>query len=123
MGFHPTDTGSIPAFRSNLLSFGMPRYLDPATLEGQQLTLHEQGEGDYAVRVLDHVVGRIMAKPIAGGRLVWFWTITGPYIPADLLPSNGDADTLLEAKAAFRAKFDAWLAWAKDLAHPVTWMS
>lgn len=100
----------------------MPTYLDPAALEGQPLTLHRLADDDYSVRVLDHVAGRIMAKPISGGRVVWFWTLTGPYLPADLQPSQGDAETLLEAKAAFRAKFDRWLAWAKDLQHPVMWM-
>lgn len=100
----------------------MPLYLDPATLEGQQLTLHAIGADDYSVKVLDHVAGRIMVKPLAGGRVVWFWTITGPFIPADLLPSHGEAGTLLEAKAEFRAKFDAWLAWAKMLEQPVMWM-
>lgn len=34
-----------------------------------------------------------------------------------LQPSSGEAETLPEAKAAFRVKFDAWLTWAKDLGH------
>ena len=41
----------------------MPLYIDPASLEGQQLTLHAVGADDYAVRVLDHAAGRIMARP------------------------------------------------------------
>jgi len=100
----------------------LPQYLNPTTLIGQQLTLHTVGADDYAVRVLDHPAGRIMAKPVSGGQVVWFWTLTGPYLPEHLRPSQGDADTLLEAKAAFRAKFDAWLAWAKGLQQPVMWM-
>jgi len=99
----------------------VPLYLDPATLEGQHLLLKETAVGDYSVSILDHRAGRIMLKPVSGGREVWFWTITGPYIPTDLQPSHGDADTLLEAKSAFRAKFDAWLVWAKELGHPVMW--
>ena len=105
-----------------MLLSDMTLYLDPATLEGQQLTLQAIGADDYSVRVLDHLAGRIMAKPLAGGRVVWFWTLTGPYLPVDLQPSSGEAETLLEAKAAFRAKFDAWLAWAKELGHSVAWM-
>lgn len=100
----------------------MPLYLDPATLEGQQLTLHRIGADDYAVQVADHGAGRIMAKPLAGGRVVWFWTITGPYLPENLRPAQGEAETLIEAKAAFREKFDAWLAWATALQQPVMWM-
>lgn len=100
----------------------MPLYVDPATLDGQQLLLHRINTDDYSVRVLGLVVGRVMVRLGAGGRVVWFWTLTGPYLPVDLQPSSGEAETLLEAKAAFRAKFDTWLAWAKDLGHPVAWM-
>lgn len=100
----------------------MPQYIDPATLDGQQLTLHAVGTDDYSVRILDHAADRIMVKSLSGGRVVWFWTLTGPYLPVDMQPSHGEAETLLEAKAAFRAKFDAWLAWATALQQPVMWM-
>ncbi len=36
-------------------------------------------------------------------------------------PSAGDTESLEEAKVAFRAKFNAWLTWAKELQHAVTW--
>lgn len=78
-------------------------------------------DGDYSVRIKEHVAGRIMAKPLSGNRVVWFWTITGPYVPLELLPSSGDADTVEQAKSEFRAKFDAWLVWAEQLQHPVLW--
>lgn len=100
----------------------MPQYINPAALEGQQLTLHAVGADDYSVRILDHAAGRIMAKPLSGSHMVWFWTLTGPYLPVDMQPSHGEAETLIEAKAAFRAKFDTWLAWARELGHPVAWM-
>lgn len=99
----------------------MSLYVEPATLEGQALILKAMAPDDYGVRVLDRLAGRIMAKPLSGRRVVWFWTVTGPYVPSHLQPSHGEAESLEEAKAAFRAKFDAWLAWAKDLQHPVVW--
>lgn len=99
----------------------MSLYIDPATLEGQPLILKTAAPNDYTVMVLDRIAGRIMAKPVTGGRTVWFWTVTGPYLPDRLRPGDGDAESLEEAKAAFRAKFDAWLAWARDLQHPVMW--
>lgn len=98
-------------------------YLDPTTLEGQPLLLKTARNNDYTVRVLDHLAGRIMARPISGGRKIWFWTVTGPYLPLHLQPSSGEADTLEEAKAAFRAKFESWLAWATELGHPVAWVT
>lgn len=95
--------------------------VNPATLKGQQLSLHRIGADDYAVKVVNHAVGRIMAKPAPSGVVEWFWTFTGPCLPVDTQPSHGEAETLLKAKAAFRAKFDAWLRWAEKLGHPVVW--
>lgn len=54
-------------------------------------------------------------------RMIWTGAVMPLYLPADLQPSQGDADTLLEAKVAFRAKFNRWLAWARDLKQPVIW--
>ena len=96
-------------------------YVDPADLEGQQLTLKPVGAADYSVHIFEYTAGRIMLRPAPGNRVVWLWTITGPYMPAHLQPSHGEAETLKEAKIAFRAKFDSWLAWAKELQHPVAW--
>ena len=52
---------------------------------------------------------------------MWTWSITGVYVPQDLQPSHGTAETPEEAKAAFKAKYDAWLAWAVELDHDVVW--
>lgn len=93
----------------------MPHYVDPAGFERQPLILKRHAEGDYAVIVRDMVAGRIMAQDRSGGRRIWFWTVTGPYLPDQLQPSNGEADSLDGARAAFRAKFDRWLAWAVAL--------
>lgn len=95
---------------------------DLQKLEGQQLELRAIGADDYSVRILDRTAGRIMAKPISGGRQVWYWTVTGPYLPGDLQPSHGEAETLLEAKAAFRARFDRWLTWAVAQEGKAHWM-
>ena len=67
---------------------------------------------DFAVRIDGRLLGRIMAKPMAGGSVVWIWTITGPYLPPELRPASGDAESLDAAKAALKAKFGAWLQWA-----------
>lgn len=44
----------------------------------------------------------------------WHWSLTGPYLPPELQLGYGLCDTLDAAKVEFRAKFDAWLAWAFD---------
>jgi hypothetical protein len=99
----------------------MVAYVDPASLKDVPLMLKQLADGDFSVRVAGRLAGRIMAKPLAGQHEVWFWTITGPYIPLDLQPSSGDAETIEEAKEAFRAKFDRWQEWAETLGHDVVW--
>jgi hypothetical protein len=84
-------------------------------------TTYEGAENDHAIHCAGHLIGRIMLTPMSGGAEIWLWTITGPYLPPELQPSHGRADTLAEAKKAFREKFDAWLAWALEQAGPVPW--
>jgi hypothetical protein len=84
-------------------------------------TTYEGAENDHAIYCAGHLVGRIMLTPMSGGVESWLWTVTGPYIPPELRPSQGRADTLAEAKNAFREKFDAWLAWALEQSRPMPW--
>lgn len=84
-------------------------------------TTYEGAENDHAIHCAGRLVGRIMLTPMSDGAESWLWTVTGPYIPPDLQPSNGRAETLAEAKKAFREKFDAWLTWALEQARPVPW--
>jgi hypothetical protein len=70
-------------------------------------TTYEGAENDHTVRCAGHLVGRIMLTPMSGGAKRWLWILTGPYLPPELQPSQGRADTLAEAKLAFREKFDA----------------
>ena len=84
-------------------------------------TTYEGAANDHAIHCAGHLVGRIMLTPMSGGAERWLWTLTGPYLPPGLQPSQGRADTLAEAKLAFREKFDAWLAWALAQSRPVPW--
>jgi hypothetical protein len=92
----------------------MSRYIDPKSLDGLPLVTHAIGHDVYSVNIAGLQCGRITANLVAGGDVVWHWTITAPYLPEDLQPSHGNAATLYEAKAAFREKFDKWLEWAKE---------
>lgn len=76
---------------------------------------------DYVATIAGLDAARIMLEPRAGSALVWCWYMTGPYLPPHLAPVSGTADTLNEAKAAVRVKFDRWLAWALEQQGPVTW--
>lgn len=95
--------------------------IDPASLVSQPLRLRRTAEDDFAVLVADLIAGRIMRKAVAGGFEVWFWTLTGPYVPPQLRPVQGDAETLDEAKEAFKGKFLSWLHWAATQGGDVHW--
>ena len=62
-----------------------------------------------------------MLQPIANGGSVWLWTITGTAMVQAGLSSSGKADSLEEARQAFRAQFDRWLAWALAADVAVYW--
>ncbi len=95
--------------------------IDPHSLEGHPLILKAVSDGDFSVFCAGHLVGRILRSDLTGGAESWRWTVTGPYLPEELRPSDGRTGTLAEAKAAFRAKFDAWLQWALEQGGPASW--
>lgn len=80
---------------------------------GLQTASGMPAKDDWIV-VLDrqHTIGRIMRTRIAGNAWIWCWYLhLFPNSPAD----RGNADTLDEAKAAFRRRVEE--AWPFD---PVT---
>lgn len=99
----------------------MPSYVDPADFEAAPLMLKRIGADDYAVTVAGRGAGRILAGTGPGMSVIWTWTVTGPYVPPALQPAHGRVESLDEAKAAFRAKFEAWLVWARTIGRPVAW--
>jgi hypothetical protein len=75
---------------------------------------------DY-VAVIDRCeAGRIMKLQRAGNRLVWFWTLTGPYFPGPK-SHDGEEETLEAALKAFKEKFWQWHEWALKQPGPITW--
>lgn len=93
--------------------------VEPISLEDQPVSKECIGANDYVMKVHDHVVGRVVARRVTGGRVVWMWMLTGIHLPIQLQPSHGAAKTEADAEAAFRSKFDAWLSWAKARGTPV----
>lgn len=73
---------------------------------------------DYVVMADGLTAGRIMQIDRSFQRRVWLWSLTGPYCNApDLrLTAHGDADSLEDAKAAFKGAFRKWQTWAVDAA-------
>jgi hypothetical protein len=77
---------------------------------------------DYEVRIGGVTLGRIMLRNKSFGQSLWFWTLTGPYVPATLQPSHGEADSLEIAKVDFKSKFVRWMEWA-EIQDGVVWNS
>jgi putative SOS response-associated peptidase YedK len=86
---------------------------DIECLKAQLLVSHCIAKDDYAVNVRDLPAGRIRRDVKSGNRMTWLWTVTGPYVPPELQPGHGEAETLSGAKLMFRAKFDSWMAYAE----------
>lgn len=95
--------------------------IDPHRFTGLQLVPTAIAEDDYAIAIDGLRAGRIMRQRRAFGKETWFWTITGPYLVQAGLPSAGEAETLEEARRAFRQTFDNWMRWAMAQNGPVIW--
>jgi hypothetical protein len=58
-------------------------------------------------------IGRIYKRHApANADVAWFWSITAYVEPRSELRTNGMAETLDAAKAAFRDSYDKWRDWA-----------
>ena len=99
----------------------MHHRFDPQIFVRQSLHLEGGDDDDYRVTIAGHTAGRIFRTMRSASQNVWLWTLTGPYLPATQLNSNGDSTDLGEAKTAFRATFDAWLQWAIQQNAPIMW--
>lgn len=96
--------------------------IEPHRFVGQALVPKVIGRDDYSVGVDGLVAGRIMLRPAAFGTSRWFWSITGPALVQAELPSSGEADSLEDARVAFREMYDRWLTWAVAQEGKVHWM-
>lgn len=94
---------------------------DPQTFTGQPMHLARSAADDYRVMIAGHTAGRIFRTMKSASQHVWLWTVTGPYLPNARLNGTGDSTDIAEAKAAFRATFNAWLEWAVEQNAPVVW--
>ena len=99
----------------------MPNYVDPRRFIKKPVVLRSQLPGEAAVMIDGLKAGRILQQVRADMRLIYVWTLTGPYAIAAGLHSSGQARSLEEAKAAIRSAFDIWLNWALGQEKPVVW--
>jgi hypothetical protein len=86
-------------------------------------SLHQKGNYQERLFILIDglVAGRIFNQPRSDGKTVWFWSVTGPYIPPELQPTNGEAETLEVAQQALKVKFLQWQRWAIAESKEAAW--
>jgi len=68
---------------------------------------------DWTLHCGPWIVGgvREATRPI-GLSAVFTWSLTGPYVPGDVMTNHGEARTLEEAKAGLIDAFRRWSVWA-----------
>ena len=102
-----------------------PIKVDPARFTDKPFTRRltwPERENDY-VAIIDGLrAARIEVTMFAGSIPKWTWSITGPYIPPELQPSQGAEDTLEAAQEAFKGKFWQWQRWALEQPGGAKWM-
>jgi hypothetical protein len=99
----------------------MVSYIYPDRFQGVPFIRKEIAKNDFSILIDGLVAGRIINQPRSHVKTVWFWTVTGPYIPPELQPTNGEAETLEVAQEAFRAKFLQWQGWAAAQGKDALW--
>ncbi len=87
----------------------MPTRLDASDLAIGSLALAPVGENDLQVLACGLAVGQIMSRRRSFGRVVWFWSVSGPHIPETMALAGSNAQTLGGARQAVKRTFDAWL--------------
>ena len=90
----------------------MTNFIDPARFTDKTFTYRAIGMDDFSLRIDGLEAGRLMRMTLSFQRVVWFWTLTGPYMPPELQPTNGECETMEEAQEALKAKFWSWHRWA-----------
>ena len=90
----------------------MTTFIDPARFTDKSFTRRTRATDDYAIMIDGMVAGRLMRQALSFQRVVWFWSVTGPYMPPELQPTHGECETMEDAQEAFKAKFWSWHRWA-----------
>jgi len=97
--------------------------VDPSRFTGKSFTRRKtfpNSVDDYVVIVDGLIAGRIMNKTLPFQRVVWFWSMYGPYYPSPT-GYSGEEETLEKARDALKVCFWQWQAWALKQPGKATW--
>ena len=99
----------------------MVSYIYPDRFQGKSFIRHKIATNDFSVLIDGMDAGRIINQARSHGKTVWFWSVTGPYMPPEMQPTNGEAETLEEAQEALKVKFLQWQTWAVAEGKKAAW--
>jgi hypothetical protein len=99
----------------------MAHRLDVCDLSSGALPLKPVGESDFQVEVCDAPVGQIIRRKRSFGRVVWFWSLSGPHIPETMSAAGSNAQTFEGARQAVKRAFDDWLRLATGQPGNILW--
>ena len=98
--------------------------VDPARFVGKNFSQEpsvDSKNDDFIMVINGLIAGRVMKTTAPGTSTKWLWTLTGPYLPPELLPSNGHTNSREEAEEDFERKFWEWHRWAGMQKGGVAW--
>ena len=99
----------------------MTRRLEAQDLTHAALSLNAVSDNNFQVVASGAVLGEIIARRRSFGRVVWFWSLSGPHLPESMQGSGSNATTLEGAKAALKSSLDSWLQSATGQPGDVQW--
>ncbi len=99
----------------------MTRRLEAHELAHATLSLKPIGDSDFQVEACGLIVGQIIARRRTFGRVVWFWSLSGPHLPPTMGGAGSNATTLQGAKAALKSSLDVWLQSAMGQRGNIPW--
>ncbi len=84
----------------------MTRRLEARELAHATLTLKPVGDRQFQVEACGLILGEIIARRRSFGRVVWFWSLSGPHLPEAVGGAGSNATTFEGAKAALKSCLD-----------------
>ena len=87
----------------------LTRRLEAQELAHARLSLKPIGDKIFQVEACNVILGEIIARRRSAGRIVWFWSLSGPHLPQTMPGAGSNAMSFQSAKAALKSSIDTWL--------------
>lgn len=99
----------------------MTSRIDPDELAQATLSLMPVGDGVFQVEACGRIIGQVISRRRSFGRVVWFWSLSGPHLPEAMGGAGSNASTLQGAKAALKSSLEVGLQAATGRSGNTSW--